>query len=425
MWINYLENLEPGNYYAEDDEVNPANIAFCLDPRYISDESSFDSVKSDMKAIAEDAFDRYTDVKIYVYYQELGMSLRAKDNLLMDKDGNNYFTSYEEAKAAIDNMAMPKKSVAYDLVHASNYMIDLCDRSCKAEKLDKNIITMYHITNDDNIVGSVDDAKQLIHTVEDSAYTDENDEQAYRINISVICPNGKVKENSYVRKLVDASRGIFYPDDAQEVQVQAQVMTLNLAANNDSEPSKVQKTNVGDAVDTNIVKILGDGDKALYPVITSVSLQTIKLDDVLKKGSKTDTDKDGIWDWDEVNTKMIYSLFAKYHNNNIYNETTISSKYLPTFEQCSWYYGYSDEPKFYVRDGLTKWCQDNDSSGNPFRMLNNIQILPIYSDPTSIDSDDDGFLDNAYENNYENVDEKEKITYGWVKQSDEYFNVRL
>ena len=423
MWINYLENLEPGNYDEEDDEVNSANIAFCLDTRYIADESSFDSVKSDMKAIAEDAFDRYTDVKIYVYYQELGMSLRAKDNLLTDKDGNNYFTSYEEAEAAIDGMAMPKKSVAYDLVHASNYMIDLCDRSCKAEKLDKNIITMYHITNDDNIVGSVDDAKLLIRTVEDSAYTGENDEQAYRVNISVICPNGKVKDNSYVRKLVDASMGIFYSGNTQEVQVQAQVMTLNLAANNDEQTSKVQKTDVGDTVNTNIVEILGDGDKALYPVITSVSLQTIKLDDVLKKESKTDTDKDGIWDWDEVNTKMIYSLFAKYHNNNIYNETTISSKYLPTFEQCSWYYGYSDEPKFYVRDGLTKWCQDNDSSGNPFRMLNNIQILPIYSDPTSIDSDDDGFLDNAYENNYENVDEKEKITYGWVKQSDEYFNV--
>lgn len=52
-----------------------------------------------------------------------------------------------------------------------------------------------------------------------------------------------------------------------------------------------------------------------------------------------------------------------------------------------------------------------------------LYILPIISDPTLIDSDDDGFLDNAYENNYADVDEKYKIPYEWVKQSDKYFNV--
>ena len=59
-----LLNKADSEYYEADDEVKSANIAFCLDTRYISDESSFDSVKSDMKAIAEDAFDRYTHVKV-------------------------------------------------------------------------------------------------------------------------------------------------------------------------------------------------------------------------------------------------------------------------------------------------------------------------------------------------------------------------
>ena len=418
MWINYLENLEPGNYYEEDDEVKSANIAFCLDTRYISDESSFDSVKSDMKAIAEDAFDRYTDVKVYVYYQEMGMSFRAKDNLLMDKDGNNYFTSYEEAKAAIDGMSMPKKSVAYDLVHASNYMINLCDRSCKAEELDKNIITMYHIANDDNIVGSVNDSKQLIRTVEESAYTDENDEQAYRINVSVICPNGTAKENSYVRKLVDASKGIFYSDSTSEVQV----MTLNAAENNnDSEPSKVQKTNVGDAVNTNIVEVLGEGDGRYYSVITSTGfVKDIILDTPLRSNDQytkknkvpTDTDKDGIYDWDEVNTEFILNLDK---NANISDRDYIITSQLPTIEEMINEYDW----RFYVKNVYGKVYSYKASHLKE----KSIFILPIISDPTSIDSDDDGFLDNAYVNYYENVDEKDKITYEWVKQSDEYFNV--
>ena len=427
MWINYLENLEPGNYYEEDDEVNSANIAFCLDTRYIADESSFDSVKSDMKAIAEDAFDRYTDVKVYVYYQELRMSLRAKDNLLTDTDGNNYFTSYEEAKAAIDGMAMPKKSVAYDLVHASNYMIDVCDRSCKAEKLDKNIIAMYHITNDDNIVGSVDDAKQLIRTVEDSKYTDENDEQAYRINVSVICPNGKVKDNSYVRKLVDASKGIFYSDNTQEVQ--AQVMSLNLAANNNEQTSKVQKTDAGDAVDSNIVEILGNGDGHWYNAITSTSTisLSIRLNEKLNKNSKTDTDGDGIHDWDEINIKLIEEFTGK--------KTIISNSDLPTFDVLSnkmqeWVNSKkTDSDLFYVEQGYNQLI--NKKAGMHFRGdkeaakadINKIPILPLIYDPIKMDSDDDGLLDNAYENYYENVDEKYKITYEWVKQSDKYFNV--
>lgn len=396
MWINYLENLEPGNYYEEDDEVKSANIAFCLDTRYIADESSFDSVKSDMKAIAEDAFGRYADVKVYVYYQELGMSLRAKDNLLMDKDGNIYFTSYEEAEAAIDGMAMPKKSVAYDLVHASNYMIDVCDRSCKAEDLDKNIIAMYHITNDDNIVGSVDDAKQLIRIVEESAYTDENDEQAYRINVSVICPNGEAKEGSYAEKLVNASKGIFYSDNTQEVQ--AQVMSLNLAANN-NEQAKNPKTSAGDAVDTNIVEILGNGDERWYNAITSTSATSlsIHLREKLNKNSNTDTDGDGISDWNEINVKLIEEFTG--------NKTKISNSDLPTFEVLSnkmqeWVNSQkTDSSLFYVEQGYNQLINKN--AGMYYRGdkeaakadINKIPILPLISDPSLADSDGDGFFD--------------------------------
>ena len=421
MWINYLENLEPGNYYEEDDEVKSANIAFCLDTRYISDESSFDSVKSDMKAIAEDAFDRYTDVKVYVYYQEMGMSFRAKDNLLMDKDGNKYFTSYEEAKAAIDGMSMPKKSVAYDLVHASNYMIDLCDRSCKAEELDKNIITMYHIANDDNIVGSVNDSKQLIRTVEESAYTDENDEQAYRINVSVICPNGTAKENSYVRKLVDASKGIFYSDSTSEVQV----MTLNAAVNNND-----RKTTKADTIKKNVIEICGDGDGCWYKAITSTSTASlsIHLRGKLNKNSDTDTDGDGVYDWNEINVKLIEEFTG--------NKIKISNSDLPTFEELSAKMQElvnnkkTDSSLFYVEQGYNQLINKN--AGMYYRgdkeaakaSIDRIKILPLISDPTRVDSDGDYMLDGI-ENEFVNKQiywdiKDENPLYAYANTSDNY-----
>ena len=421
MWINYLENLEPGNYYEEDDEVKSANIAFCLDTRYISDESSFDSVKSDMKAIAEDAFDRYTDVKVYVYYQEMGMSFRAKDNLLMDKDGNKYFTSYEEAKAAIDGMSMPKKSVAYDLVHASNYMIDLCDRSCKAEELDKNIITMYHIANDDNIVGSVNDSKQLIRTVEESAYTDENDEQAYRINVSVICPNGTAKENSYVRKLVDASKGIFYSDSTSEVQV----MTLNAAVNNND-----RKTTKADTIKKNVIEICGDGDGCWYKAITSTSTASlsIHLRGKLNKNSDTDTDGDGVYDWNEINVKLIEEFTG--------NKIKISNSDLPTFEELSAKMQElvnnkkTDSSLFYVEQGYNQLINKN--AGMYYRgdkeaakaSIDRIKILPLISDPTRVDSDGDYMLDgieNEFVNNpiYWDIKDENPL-YAYADTSENY-----
>jgi len=387
MWINYLENLKPGNYYEEDDEVNSANIAFCLDTRYIADESSFDSVKSDMKAIAEDAFDRYTDVKVYVYHQELGMSLRAKDNLLMDKDGKNYFTSYEEAEAAIDGMAMPKKSVAYDLVHASNYMIDVCDSNCKVEKLDKNIITMYHITNDDKIVGSIDDAKQLIQTVEGSAYTDENDKQAYRINVSVICPNGEVKEGSYMEKLVGASKGIFYSGNTQEVQVQAQVMMLNVAVNNNE-----QEMTTADTIKENVVEVCGEGYGSDYRVISSIGNDLITLDTPLRENKyytskskkPTDTDGDGIWDWDEVCIEALEEL-----RQDKISDGVIYAKDMPSLLEVMIY--YNKHGKGYVGKGFEKYMNENNS--NPYSALASLKILPLNSNPADPDSDGDGIVD--------------------------------
>lgn len=43
-----------------------------------ADEANFENVKSDIKVITENVFERYDDIKVYVYYQEFGINFRAK-----------------------------------------------------------------------------------------------------------------------------------------------------------------------------------------------------------------------------------------------------------------------------------------------------------------------------------------------------------
>lgn len=392
MWINYLENLEPGNYYAEDD-TDPANIVFCIDTRDIIDEESFENTKSDIEAVIKSSFERYSKIKVYIYYQQFGSNFRIKNNLLTDsKTGNNYFTSYEEAEKSLDNLEryMIKSNYwAYDLVEATQFMIDTCD---------ENTIAMYHITANDRVMGSIDDAKKLIQTVKNSAYTNDKGETAYRINVSILCPNGDISSDSFAYELANASYGMVYSN----VNYESQVMTLNALANNAEESSNnVSKSTM--AIDENLIKIYGMGN-TFYRVVSSSGLTVIKLDKVLTENSTTDTDDDGIYDWDEVDTEQIFRLMAKNDPSNQYFRSTIYSGALPKISDCVWYSSnsQSDEEngrKEFLDNGYkialnkyiaTHYGIDEESVKAEF---DTIRVLPIHSNPANPDSDGDKIPD--------------------------------
>ena len=422
QWLNYLDTLPDEPYYLENDEKNePGNVVFCIDTRLAADEANFENVKSDIKIITEDVFERYDDIKVYVYYQEFGMNFRAKNNLLYDKDGKDYFTSYETAAEAIDNMAITKKSFSYDLVEATNFMIDTCD---------ENLLAIYHITDNGKVVGSIDDAKQLVQVVKNSKYTQKkNEKEINRIYVSLICLNGQIDNKSYINDLVDASMGMIYTgENSVESEVEPiaySIMTLDLASDNTKEQSGTIKSANGQ--NTNIY---GDGkDLLCYHLLTSTGIKSIRLNTPLKRDDQyhnsnpgpTDTDQDGILDWNEVDLDTLCAIMG------LDKEKVTSLKYddLPSLSIYQDYYDnnidHSEYSYEYVKRGIgvvkgqaQQYFDD---------VLDSAKILPIYSDPTSIDSDDDGLLDNAYVNNYADVDEKDKIPYEWVKQSDEYFNV--
>lgn len=413
-WLGILEETPSGNYY--DDNNEPANIVFCLDTRGVIDEESFNAVKTDIKAITENAFDRYSDIKVYVYYQQFGSDFKAANKLLTDSNGNNYFTGYEEVVAALDKLEtyMIKNNYwAYDFVEATQFMIDNCD---------EKIIAMYHITADDRVMGGINKAKKLTQTVQNSKYTTAEGEEIQRIYVSTLCPNDTetFDTSSYAYELATLSGGIavtgYVANEDTEVMT-AEVESIEVYAN-DEEGTKTSSN-----VKNNLTDILGEGmDLKDFKIISSAGLTEISLKTPLrineyytsKSKKPTDTDEDGLYDWDEVCINAIEAI----KGDNIKDGILLPNN-MPSLLECMTY--YNKHGKGYVGKGFEKYMNENNS--NPHHVLNSTCILPINSDPTSIDSDDDGFLDNAYVNNYENVDEKDKITYEWVKQSDKYFNV--
>lgn len=388
-WLGILEETPAGNYY-EGGENEPANIVFCLDTRSIIDDESFNAVKEDIKAITENAFDRYSDIKVYVYYQQFGSDFKAANKLLTDSNGNNYFTGYEEAVAALDKLEtyMIKNNYwAYDFVEATQFMIDNCD---------EKIIAMYHITADDRVMGGINKAKKLTQTVQNSKYTTAEGEEIQRIYVSTLCPNDTelFDTSSYAYELATLTGGIAVTgyDANEDTEVMtAEVESVEVYASNTDE------TKTSSNVKKSLTAILGEGNNNLYKTIMSTGLVYLKLDTQLRPDEyyesqnlmPTDTDEDGLSDWCEVDIKYINKSLGGQ------SKETIKTGDLPTIGM--YVSDYSDVEyvqkgyeEIILRSAYTKYYGDKEAAKAD---IDAYHILPIISDPTEVDSDSDGYLD--------------------------------
>lgn len=120
-----------------------------------------------------------------------------------------------------------------------------------------------------------------------------------------------------------------------------------------------------------------------FDAILITGYERITLDSILypngenPTGKDSDTDKDGLTDWDEVDVERWEKSGLISRENNGYIN-------LPTLKQCM---DYTD--KSYVEEGLGRFISQPTIS----LMLNDIRVMPITSDPTREDSDGDGIID--------------------------------
>ncbi len=111
-----------------------------------------------------------------------------------------------------------------------------------------------------------------------------------------------------------------------------------------------------------------------YQAIVSSGLRRIQLNSELGPGNGTDTDADSLTDWMEVDSDWLTTN----------QDGTVN---VPTFGV---FMARKGEELFYVKEGLDRYLRSN--QGN-LRELLKMQVLPIKSDPTSKDGDNDGIPD--------------------------------
>lgn len=152
---------------------------------------------------------------------------------------------------------------AYDYVEATQYIIDNCD---------ENIIAMYHITADDRVMGSVSGAKKLLQTVQNSKYTNKDDEEINRIYVSLLCPNSDkvIDSDSYVYELVEKSGGVIYTDATIDEELETETVEVpvflaaSTAASAESstinDEAVIEEDTFADTVRDCIIGILGEGN---------------------------------------------------------------------------------------------------------------------------------------------------------------------
>lgn len=115
-----------------------------------------------------------------------------------------------------------------------------------------------------------------------------------------------------------------------------------------------------------------------YMSFTPTGWKWIKLKDKLSPRNKVDTDEDGLVDWQEVKS----NLLKTDENDNVI---------LPTFEEILEQLG----PEQSVIDSALKMsiANNGDFVREKIDKLRSKRVLPLNSDPTKEDSDDDGLMD--------------------------------
>lgn len=133
-----------------------------------------------------------------------------------------------------------------------------------------------------------------------------------------------------------------------------------------------------------IEEFLAGKPQTVFKGITATGYRTIILEAPLSSTGGCDSDRDGLTDWEEVNTKLL-----------IWN--CDGSITLPTLLYCV--ENYSEDS--YVVVGLERFKKDVTQHGvlsNIYEeyirhVMANTQILPIHSHPRRVDTDGDGILD--------------------------------
>lgn len=126
-----------------------------------------------------------------------------------------------------------------------------------------------------------------------------------------------------------------------------------------------------------IYTYIPDVPDVIYHTIASHNLNTIKLEKPLVCKGDTDTDRDSLTDWEEVDQKQVQLI------NGIVLLPSLKEYIATNSDVIPWYVEW-----------IEKYQDMTNKNGDRFiEIISRIYILPVVSDPVSEDGDGDGILD--------------------------------
>lgn len=303
------------------------NVVFYLDTRKSVDSVEFEEMKTMIGKVSDFIS---TDMPYINAYTYMGQSGRLSE--IPKSKYYNVISEYEQENS---------DSSTGGILDISKGLSELCDIFCDGKT------AIFIICSKNEVKGNNKFAGNVINTLLKN----------HDIIISLAAQNLVVKDNAYAGTVTSLSNG-------------------KLFVGLENEP---------------IEKFLYSlTDERGYSIITANNYETVTLATVLREntGNKdSDTDKDGITDWDEVDVEAVYNI----KGDSVRGKSYLTMHDMPTIKQCLDYY---DDKYFYVQSGFGIYQGEHIKRWSKY--IDETRITPIISDPTNVDSDFD-LLDDGEE----------------------------
>jgi hypothetical protein len=343
-----IKNDFRGNNTASTNALDPVKVYFIIDTREGSfSAETFSKIKENVIKSADAIFAYSKNAEVYLITEYAGLDGESY-KILKDSKGNEAFTSIDDLRIIANGITtvVPTTGITADNVNNKCVISDPM-KYVTENHGDTDVRTYcFNIFNPDKAVFDSENGNKDIQALKDKS-----------IDVSVITDTDRLsdmtdqeKSQGYAVDLYKQTGGIFaenYTDFAKDV----------------------------------LLHIYGRISNTDYQMILATGLTSVKLKAPLNSTNGAKSDKDALTDWEEVDT-----------NSEIIKLDANGDIIVPTFAECCAYAeSYTNNEHFYVQEGLKRFESYGTQEFN--EIYANIRVLPIKSDPTSVDGDKDGYLD--------------------------------
>ncbi len=297
------------------------NIVFHLDTRKkaVTDED-YEEMKTLVKDICKDVYDNIGAVNIF-------LSSGDGDKLqLLNHDGYT-----DEIADYVPNTSIDVDNGYFNVTNVLKNIKDRMEEDFEGKTL------VFLVCDNKSVVGSRSLSASLLKGLS----------IMYNVHVSFISKDMVAKEYSYVESIRKTSSAFIF-NDFSVGEIKNYIYT-------EFEPTQ-------------------------FKIITANNYETVKLDSILRKDSKTDTDSDDLSDWNEINVELI-----EHFNSGATDKGYLTMDDMPNLVQI-----INHPQKPYVQSGLDRLKSSTDE---PYWQWWDEPVVPIISVPVDADGDNDGAID--------------------------------